>query len=182
MEGVEKMSEKLVIIGGVAAGTSAAAKARRVNPNLDITLYTDDKYISYAGCGLPYFIGGRINSREKLLARSIADFTAQNIRVRNFMRAEEINPENGKVIIRDLQNELTREDNYDRLIIATGARPLVPSLEGIELDGVFTLRTIHDSLRIKDFLFRHQPQKVAVIAGYIGLEMENLVEHGCQVT
>ena len=178
------MSEKLVIIGGVAAGTSAAAKARRVNPDLDITVYTDDEYISYAGCGLPYFIGGKIASRENLLARSVADFAAQNISVKTLMRVEEIKPENGKVIIRNLQNQLTFEDNYDRLVIATGARPFVPPLEGVELDGIFTLRTIHDSLKIKEYLFQHRPQKAAVIgAGYIGLEMvENLVEHGCQVT
>ena len=178
------MSEKLVIIGGVAAGTSAAAKARRVNPDLDITVYTDDEYISYAGCGLPYFIGGKIASRENLLARSVADFAAQNISVKTLMRAEEIKPENGKVIIRNLQNQLTFEDNYDRLVIATGARPFVPPLERVELDGIFTLRTIHDSLKIKEYLFQHRPQKAAVIgAGYIGLEMvENLVEHGCQVT
>ncbi len=178
------MSEKLVIIGGVAAGTSAAAKARRVNPDLDITVYTDDEYISYAGCGLPYFIGGKIASRENLLARSVADFAAQNISVKTLMRVEEIKPENGKVIIRNLQNQLTFEDNYDRLVIATGARPFVPPLEGVELDGIFTLRTIHDSVRIKEYLFQHRPQKAAVIgAGYIGLEMvENLVEHGCQVT
>ena len=178
------MSEKLVIIGGVAAGTSAAAKARRVNPDLDITVYTDDEYISYAGCGLPYFIGGKIASRENLLARSVADFAAQNISVKTLMRVEEIKPENGKVIIRNLQNQLTFEDNYDRLVIATGARPFVPPLERVELDGIFTLRTIHDSLKIKEYLFQHRPQKAAVIgAGYIGLEMvENLVEHGCQVT
>jgi len=104
--------------------------------------------------------------------------------VKTLMRAEEIKPENGKVIIQNLQNQLTFEDNYDRLVIATGARPFVPPLEGVELDGIFTLRTIHDSVRIKEYLFQHRPQKAAVIgAGYIGLEMvENLVEHGCQVT
>jgi NADPH-dependent 2,4-dienoyl-CoA reductase/sulfur reductase-like enzyme len=178
------MSEKLVIIGGVAAGTSAAAKARRVNPDLDITLYTDDEYISYAGCGLPYFIGGKIASREKLLARSVADFAAQNIRVKTLMRAEEINPETEKVVIRNLQTQLIFEDNYDRLIITTGARPIVPPLERNNLDGIFTLRTIHDSLRIKAFLSQHRPQKAVVIGGgYIGLEMvENLIEYGCQIT
>ncbi len=178
------MSEKLVIIGGVAAGTSAAAKARRVNPDLDITVYTDDEYISYAGCGLPYFIGGKITSRENLLARSVADFAAQNIMVKTLVRAEEFKPETGKVIVRDLRNKLTFEDNYDHLVIATGARPFVPPLEGIKLDGIFVLRTIHDSLRIKEYLLQHQPCKAAVIGGgYIGLEMvENLLDHGCQVS
>lgn len=178
------MSQKLVIIGGVAAGMSAAAKARRVKPDLDIIVYTDDEYISYAGCGLPYFIGGKIKSRENLLARSIADFAGQNIMVKTLMRAEEIKPETGKVLVRDLQNKLTFEDNYDHLVIATGAHPFIPSFEGIQLNGIFALRTIQDSLRIKEFLLQHRPQKAAVIGGgYIGLEMvENLLEHGCQVS
>lgn len=178
------MSQKLLIIGGVAAGMSAAAKARRVNPDLDITVYTDDEYISYAGCGLPYFIGGKITSRENLLARSAADFAAQNITVKTLMRAEEIKPETGKVLVRDLQNKLTFEDNYDRLVLATGARPFVPPIEGIHLNGIFALRTIQDSLRIKEFLLQYRPPRATVIGGgYIGLEMvENLLEHGCTVS
>lgn len=178
------MSEKFLIIGGVAAGMSAAAKARRVNPDIDIIVYTNDEYISYAGCGLPYFIGGKIDSRKKLLARSVEDFAIQNIMVKTLMQAEEIIPETGKVVIRDLTNKLTIKDNYDRLLIATGARPFVPPLEESHLGGIFALRTIHDSLRIKDFLIQHRPQKAVVIgAGYIGLEMvENLLEYGCQVS
>jgi NADPH-dependent 2,4-dienoyl-CoA reductase/sulfur reductase-like enzyme len=178
------MSDKFLIIGGVAAGMSAAAKARRINPDMEITVYTDDEYISYAGCGLPYYIGGKIDSRQKLLARSVDDFAAQNIMVKTLMRAEEIIPETGQVLVRDLRNKLTINDNYDHLLIATGARPFIPPLEGSLPGGVFALRTIHDSLKIKEFLHQRRPQRATVIGGgYIGLEMvENLLEYGCQVS
>lgn len=177
------MSQRLLIIGGVAAGMSAAAKARRVNRDLEITVYTDDEYISYAGCGLPYFIGGKVTDKESLIARTGAEFASQNISVKTRTRAEEIQHESKKVILRDLHNNQIFEDHYDRLIIASGARPFVPPMDGIDLEGVFTLRTIHDSLKIKDYLQNRQPRKAAIIGGgYIGLEMaENLLEHGCEV-
>lgn len=178
------MSNRLLIIGGVAAGMSAAGKARRVDKNCEIYVYTDDEFFSYAGCGLPYFIGGAFPKKEDLLARSIEDFAAQNIHVKTLMRVEEINVEAGKIIINNLLNNITFEDNYDRLIIATGARAFVPPIEGINLKGIFTLRNMHDSQEIKDYLLQKKPQKAVVVGGgYIGLEMaENLLLRGCQVT
>ncbi|HPF19822.1 MAG TPA: CoA-disulfide reductase [Syntrophomonas sp.] len=177
------MTQKLVIIGGVAAGMSAAAKARRIQRDMDIVVYTDDQYISYAGCGLPYFIGGRVESEDKLVARTPQEFARQNIIVRTMMRAEEIKPEEGTVVLRDLQNHSATQDHYDALVIASGARALVPPLEGMDLEGVFALRNIHDSLQIKAYIENHKPHKAVVIGGgYIGLEMaENLTERGCQV-
>jgi len=178
------MSKRLIVIGAVAAGMSAASKARRTDPDLDITVYTDEEYISYAGCGLPYFIGGRISSKEELLARSIESFAKRNINVHTLSRVEAIDPQNKKVYIRNLQKSTAPEDHYDRLIIATGARTLIPGLDGIEQKGIFTLRTINDSLKIKEYLHKAKPRKITIIGGgYIGLEMvENFVSQGCQVT
>lgn len=178
------MGEKLVIIGGVAAGMSAASKARRTNSDIDITVYTDEEYISYAGCGLPYFIGGTIKSKEGLLARSIEDFARQNIIVSRFSKVTSIDPANKKIAVYKSEENITIEDNYDKLIIATGARALVPPLEGVDLNGVFKLRTINDSLAVKDFLKDHEPRNIVVIGGgYIGLEMvEVFINKGCRVT
>lgn len=178
------VKQKLIIIGGVAAGMSAAAKARRISPDSDIIVYTEDEHISYAGCGLPYFIGGKVHEREDLFARSIADFAQQNIMVKPLCRVEEIRPEKGKVFIRDKTDHLTMEDQFDRLIIATGARSFVPPIGGIELPGVFSLRTVSDSLEIKNFLQQNTPMRVSIVGGgYIGLEMaENFQEMGCQVS
>lgn len=178
------MSQRLLIIGGVAAGMSAAAKARRSDANCEIRVYTEEEYFSYAGCGLPYFIGGKFSKKEALIARSLKDFAAQRIQVNPLMRVEKIKPADGKIIVKNLQNNTSFEDNYDRLIIATGARPFIPPLEGMDLNGVFSLRTIPDSQKIKDYLLQEKPQKAVVVGGgYIGLEMvENLLVHGCQVT
>jgi NADPH-dependent 2,4-dienoyl-CoA reductase/sulfur reductase-like enzyme len=176
------MSKKIVVIGAVAAGMSAAAKARRTDPACEISVYTDDQDISYAGCGLPYFVGGGIGSKEALLARTVEEFAKENIIVYTRSRVEEIRPASGKVVVR--QAEKTFEDGYDRLIIATGARPFKPQMPGSDLDGVFPLRSLQDSLHIKEFFSRSHPEKIAIIGGgYIGLEMaENFVKLGCHVS
>jgi NADPH-dependent 2,4-dienoyl-CoA reductase/sulfur reductase-like enzyme len=163
---------------------SAASKARRTDPNLDISVYTDEEYISYAGCGLPYFIGGIIDTKSKLLARSVESFKDQNISVNLMSRLESIDPHNKKIKIRDLQNNILNEDNYHKLVIATGARAMVPPFEGVGLKGIFTLRTVSDSLRIKEYLNDEKPQNIVIIGGgYIGLEMvETFVEKWCKVT
>lgn len=177
------MNNKLLIIGGVAAGMSAAAKARRVNPELEITAITDDEYISYAGCGLPYFIGGRIAEQSQLIARREEDFAQQNIKVKTRTRAKLIRPEQNSVLTENLETGQLSEETYDRLVICTGARPFLPSLEAIDLEGVFVLRTIQDSLAIKTYLRQHKPKRALIVGGgYIGLEMvENLREYGCEI-
>lgn len=178
------MPQKLIIVGGVAAGMSAAAKARRTDPDLDIVVYTQEEHISYAGCGLPYFIGGKIAAEEQLFARTVADFAKQNILVKPLCKVEELRPNQNMVQIRDLKDQLTFEKQYDRLILATGARSFVPNIDGITLDGVFPLRTVRDSLQIKEYLQREKPKKIVIVGGgYIGLEMtENFHEMGCQVS
>lgn len=176
--------KKLVVIGGVAAGMSAAAKARRVDPALQIEVFAAGEYISYGSCGLPYFIGGRINSKEALLARSIDKFASQSINVRILHEVKGIDLKAKKLEVEDLVRGARFEESYDRLVIATGARAIKPPMPGIDLDGIFTLRTIPDSLAIIDYLNKFQPRHAVIIgAGYIGLEMvENLQAHNCSVT
>ncbi len=178
------MAAKIIVVGGVAAGMSAAAKARRTDLSADIVVYTDSEHISYAGCGLPYFVGGRIKDKNMLFAKTIEDFAKQNIRVKILSKAEKIIPDSKRVVVNDLQTGASFDDYYDRLIIAAGARPFVPPMDGIDLNGVFPLRTVVDSLNIIDFLKREQPKKIAIIGGgYIGLEMaENFLELGCSVS
>lgn len=175
--------KRLRIIGGVAAGMSAAAKARRVNPQLDIKVFTDNSYISYSSCGLPYYIGNLVKNYNTLIVRTVEDFARQGTQVITGSRAFKINCAKKLIYLEDLSTQQTWTEEYDRLIIATGARPLYPSLPGIELKGIFTLRNIQDSQAIKAYLSEYQPQHAAVVgAGYIGLEMvENLLAHGCQV-
>lgn len=177
------MAEKLVVIGGVAAGMSAASKAKRVNPALEVQVYTDDEYISYAGCGLPYFIGDVIPAKQDLIAKTAEQFARQDIAVETSVRAIQIKPADKTVILQRLNNDEIFATSYDRLVIATGARPFVPALKNLDLNGIFTLRTIHDSLNIRRYIAEMQPQKALVVGGgYIGLEMiENLILHGCEV-
>lgn len=174
----------LVIIGGVAAGMSAAAKARRINPDINIEVFTDEQYISYAGCGLPYFIGDKIRSKDRLLARSIEQFMNQNIKVNTQTRVTDINKEDKTITAKNLVNGEVTTKSYDKLVIATGARPSMPPLEGINLEGIFSLRTINDSLNIRDYFLKYKPQRAVIIGGgYIGLEMvENLLEYDCEIT
>lgn len=176
--------KKLVVIGGVAAGMSAASKARRTNPNLNITVYTDEEYISYAGCGLPYFIGGIIPTKDKLIARTIEEFAERNIVVNNLSKVESIDPKNRRISVTDQRNKTTYGDSYDKLIIATGARVFVPPLDGIGLKGIFKLRRVEDSLEIKKYIKEKGPRRIVIIGGgYIGLEMvEIFKDKGCQVT
>ena len=178
------MPQKIIIIGGVGAGMSAAAKARRVAPDSEIVVYTEEAYISYAGCGLPYFIGGKVQNKDRLIARTIPEFAQQNISVKILSRVEEIRPERKAVKIWDLTQNLSYEDFYDRLIITTGARPFIPPVEGADLTGVFSLRTIDHSLRIKEYLLQNRPKNVVIFGGgYIGLEMtETFLELGCEVS
>lgn len=178
------MSKKLVIIGGVAAGMSAASKARRIDKDLVIEVYTNEPFVSYAGCGLPYFIGNHLANQQDLVARTVEQFNQQNIEVFTETRATKINKEEKNITIKNINNNEEKIVNYDKLLIATGARPFIPPLEGINLEGIFTLRNIPDSVIIRNYLAENKPKKAVIIgAGYIGLEMaESLLEHNIEVT
>jgi NADPH-dependent 2,4-dienoyl-CoA reductase/sulfur reductase-like enzyme len=177
------MPEKLVIIGGVAAGMSAATRARRVNQNLEITVYERSGYVSYGACGFPYFIKGDVSSIDSLIARTPAQFAAQNIRALVHHEVTAINPEAHTVQVLNLSTGQTFTDPWDRLIIATGGVAAPPPLPGINLNGVFSLRTVEDALAIKNWLADKQPRHAVIIGGgYIGLEMaEAFSAHGMKV-
>ncbi len=175
----------LVIIGGVAAGMKAAAKARRESPTMKITVVTDEQYISYASCGTPYFIGNIVKDSKKLILRESPYFkNMHNIDVFTRHQATAIDTKSKEVKVNDLEKGQYLIFNYDKLIIATGAQPIVPPLPGISLDNIFTLRTVTDAFKIKSCVDSGKVKNAVIVGGgLIGLEMaENLVLRGIKVT
>ena len=175
---------RIVIIGAVAAGTSAAAKARRNDDFSEIVIYEKDKDISYAGCGLPYFIGDEIKDIEELTPRDAKFFEEKyDITVKTQHEVMAINRVHKRLTIKNLVSGETFTDTFDKLILATGARPFVPKIEGIEQKHVFFLRNVQNALAIKAFIQEHKP-KTAIIAGtgFIGFEvLENLLPWNIKV-
>ncbi|MDQ3927018.1 MAG: FAD-dependent oxidoreductase [Actinomycetota bacterium] len=178
------MAIRLVIIGGVAAGTKAASRARRVDPDLEITIYQEEPEISQSECGLPYLISGVVGDRDDLVARTPEKFAEKDVEVFIRHRVEKMDPEQKKLVVRNLTTGEEFEDSYDRLIIATGARSVLLPIDGADLDGVFSLRFLTDTDKICGFVKERSAKKAAIIGGgYIGLEMaENLVELGMEVS
>jgi CoA-dependent NAD(P)H sulfur oxidoreductase len=163
---------QIIVIGGVAAGTKAAAKARRVDPNHEIIIYQDEAEVSYSACGLPYVISGVIDDEKKIVIRQPEDFAKEGIKVFTRHRVTSIDTKKQQLTVRNLNNNADEVVDYDRLILATGACPIVPNVEGITLEGVLTLRNISDLGRLKTLLNTMQPKKAVIIgAGYIGLEL-----------
>ena len=141
---------KIVIIGGVAAGAKAAAKSRRLLPESEIVLYTDDTHISYSSCGLPYYIEGNFEDYTQLLVRSPEDFEKIGISVHLRCKVTKILPKCKQILVENLDENRAFTDNYDKLIIATGARPFIPNIKNVNLKNVFTLRKIEDGLNINE--------------------------------
>jgi NADPH-dependent 2,4-dienoyl-CoA reductase/sulfur reductase-like enzyme/rhodanese-related sulfurtransferase len=177
--------KRMVVIGGVAAGTKAAARARRLAPDLDIEIFSDEPYISYAGCAEPYYIGAIIKEKKHLLARTPGYFKKNmNITVRTRCRVTRIDPERQQVFVKNLKSGNEQEVEYDFLVIATGARPALLPVSGSELPEIFTIRAVDDVVRLRELIDGGSVKKAAVVgAGFIGLEMvENLHERGVEVT
>ena len=175
---------KYAIIGGVAGGATAAARLRRIDEQAEIILLEKGKYISYANCGLPYYIGGVIAEREKLLVQTPASFGKRfriDVRVENEVIA--IDPEKKTLTIRKADGK-EYEETYDKLLLSPGANPVKPPLEGIDSEGIFTLRNVEDTDRIKAYITDKQVKRAVVVgAGFIGLEMaENLHHAGVAVS
>jgi NADPH-dependent 2,4-dienoyl-CoA reductase/sulfur reductase-like enzyme len=175
---------RLVIVGGVAAGTKAASRARRVNPEMEITVYQEEPEPSISECGLPYLLSGVVDGREKLVKRTPEEFAERGIEVRVRHRVERIDPERKRLSVRDLRSGEASEDGYDRLILATGARAILPPIPGADLDGVFKLRFLTDADDVLRHMEEHSPKRAAVVGGgYIGLEVaENLCRLGLEVS
>ena len=176
---------KVVIVGGVAGGATAAARIRRLDEQAEIVVFERSGYISYANCGLPYYIGDVITDPEELTLQTPESFFARfrvDMRVRHEVTA--IHPDRKTVSVKNLDSGEVFEEAYDKLLLSPGAKPTQPRLPGVNLEKVFTLRTVEDTFRIKDHINTHRPGS-AVLAGggFIGLELaENLRELGLEVT
>lgn len=175
---------KVVIIGGVAGGATAAARIRRLDEQAEIVVFERSGYISYANCGLPYYIGGTIADSEDLTLQTPESFDARfRIQMKVHHEVAAIHPEKKTVSVRNLETGEQFEEAYDKLLLSPGAKPTQPKLPGVGLKQLFTLRTVEDTLRIKDYVYTHHP-KTAVLAGggFISLEVaENLRELGMDV-
>ena len=175
---------KTIIIGGVAGGATAAARLRRLDEKAEIIILERGEYVSFANCGLPYYIGGVITDRADLTLQTPQSFKARfNIDVRVLNEAVKINPDSKTVTVKNLRTGETYEETYDNLILSMGAEPIRPNIEGADGSNVFTLRNIPDTLKIKNYIDTAKPRSAVVIGGgYIGVEMaENLVEAGLNV-
>lgn len=176
---------KIIIIGGVAAGTSAAAKARRNNENAEIKLFDADSDISYSGCGLPYFIGTKVESREQLVPRDAAFFKQKyNVDVYIQHQVLEIQTHTKVIIVKNLVTQEIFQQQYDKLVIATGAKSVVPGIEGIDKANVFSLRNVNSADRIREQVLTTNPKSAVIVgSGFIGLEMaESLATRGIGVS
>ncbi len=176
---------KTLIIGGVAGGASAAARLRRLDEQAQIVMLERGEYISYANCGLPYYIGGEITDKEELTLQTPRSFqTRFGVEVRVRHEALAIDPARQVVTVRDLAQGTEYEEAYDRLILSPGAEPVLPPLPGVRDPRVFTLRTIPDTYRIHEHIRQARPKTALVVGGgFIGLEMaENLMRAGLAVT
>jgi len=179
------MSLKLLVIGGVAGGATAAARARRLNERARIILFERGEHISFANCGLPYYIGGLIEKRDSLLVTTREAFMKRyDIDVRTFSEVVAIHREEKEVEVLDMVSGRIYREAYDKLILAPGAEPIKPRIPGIDLDGIFHLRSIPDSDRIKEMVDTTRPDSAVIVGGgYIGLEMaENLHIRGVRTT
>lgn len=176
---------KVLIVGAVAGGASTAARLRRLNEQAEIVLFEKGDHMSYANCGLPYYIGNVISDRNKLFVQNAPDFKRRfNVDVRIHTEVMEIHPSSKTVLARNIITGEEYVEGYDRLVLSPGAEPVRPPLPGIDLKGIFTVRNVTDTDRIKEYVAQHQSTKAVVIGGgFIGLEMaENLHEIGMDVT
>jgi NADPH-dependent 2,4-dienoyl-CoA reductase/sulfur reductase-like enzyme len=176
---------KVVIVGGVAGGASCAARLRRLDENAEIILLERGEHISFANCGLPYYIGGVIKDKEKLIVAEPDDFRIRfNVDVRTLSEAVAIDRARKTVTIKDIPSGKIYIESYDKLVLAPGAKPVVPDIEGSGSNRAFTLRNIPDTYRIKEFIENTNPKKAVVAGGgFIGIEIaENLAGLGIEVT
>ena len=164
---------KVVIVGGVAGGATAAARIRRLDENAEIVVFERSGYMSYANCGLPYYIGGTIADREELTLQTPESFFSRfRIKVKVNHEVTAVHPDRKTVSVKNLNTGEEFEEKYDKLLLSPGAKPTRPRLAGVELEKVFTLRTVEDTLRIREYIHKHHPAS-AVLAGggFISLEL-----------
>ncbi len=176
---------KILIIGGVAGGASCAARLRRLDERAEIIILERGEFISFANCGLPYYIGGDITEKSNLTLQTPENFKARfNIDVRICQEAVSVDSARKVVTVKNMQTGDIYEESYDNLVLSPGAYPIVPNIEGADGGRVFTLRNIPDTMKIKSYIDREKPKSAVVVGGgYIGVEMaENLCKAGLEVT
>lgn len=173
---------KIIIIGGVAAGAKAAAKSKRILPDAEVHIYTQDEYVSYSACGLPYYIAGDFADWKKLIVRSVEEFEKSGINVHTSHRVTKILPNEKKIIVKKIDSEDSIFVDYDKLIIATGSYPYIPQIENSSLKNIFTLRTLEDGINIRNAM--SEAKHITIIGGgYIAVELvEGFVKNGKKVT
>lgn len=180
------MGKKIIIVGGVAGGATTAARLRRLDEHAEIILFERGEYISFANCGLPYYIGGTISERDQLLVQTVEEMSEKfHLDIRNLTEVTKINREKKTIEAKNLRTGQIYEEAYDKLVLSPGASPIKPPIPGIEAaESLFTLRNIPDTDKIKSFVDSKKPKKATVIGGgFIGIEMaENLCDLGIQVT
>ena len=176
---------KVVIVGGVAGGATAAARIRRLDEQADVTVFERSGFISYANCGLPYYIGGTIAEESDLTLQTPESFWKRfRVKMRVHCEVTAIHPENKTVTVKNLENNAVFIESYDKLVLSPGAKPIRPNFDGMDSERIFTLRTVEDTLRIKQYVNGRLPRSAVVIGGgFIGIEVaENLKALGIEVT
>ena len=176
---------KVVIIGGVAGGATAAARIRRLDEKAEIVVFERSGFISYANCGLPYYIGGTIEDEKNLTLQTPESFWRRfRVKMNVHHEVTSIHPDSKTVIVKNLENGKIFTESYDKLLLSPGAKPIKPRFDGIDSDKIFTLRTVEDTLRLKKYTDEHQLKSAVVVGGgFIGIEVaENLRELGIDVT
>ena len=176
---------KVVIVGGVAGGASAAARIRRLDENAEIVIFEKSGYVSYANCGLPYYIGDVITDKSELTLQTSGSFWSRfRILVKTNHEVTAINASEKYVVVKNLITGEERKESYDKLLLSPGAKPVKPNLSGIDSEKIFTLRTVEDTFIIHDYVEHTKPQSAVIVGGgYIGIEVaENLREKGLDVT
>ena len=157
--------KKYLIVGGVAGGATAAARIRRITEDIEIILFEKGEYISYANCGLPYYIGGVIEERDRLFVQTPEAFGKRfNVDVRTLSKVTAINTADKNVTVRTANGEEYTE-SYDKLLLSPGALPVVPPLDGIDSEGIFTLRNVSDTDRIKAYMTDHNVKRAVIVGG-----------------
>ena len=176
---------KIVIVGGVAGGATAAARIRRLDEQAEIVVFERSGFVSYANCGLPYYIGEVIDDPEDLTLQTPESFFSRfRVLMKVHHEVTAIHPDQKSVSVQDLETGAVFEESYDKLLLSPGAKPVIPDLPGIDSSKLFTLRTVEDTYRIKEFVDRNKPKSAVIVGGgFIGLEMsENLRHLGMEVT
>lgn len=167
---------KVIIIGGIAAGMSAAAKFKRLSPNDDVVVYEKGDIVSFGACGLPYYVGGFFDDSNEMIARTPEAFREAGVEIHTKHEVTNVDFSNKKVTVKNLNTNEVLEESYDKLMIASGARAIIPPIKNIDLENVVTLKSMDDGNKLRELMSKEENKKIAIIgAGFIGLEAAEAV-------